>query len=95
MHSELDNPIELFEHVDLGPLPHDPRLLRLQTEVKAWRKKYEDVFQEQCSTRTIDNSIREKLKSAENERDKLKAMVDAQREIIQWFVAFKSPEPSK
>lgn len=74
--------MDSFEHYELGPLPIDPKLLRLQSEVESWRKKYEQVFQEQCASKSIDNHLRESLRAATSDRDKFKAKSEALMELL-------------
>lgn len=79
--------IEQFEHADLGPLPIDPKLIRFRAEAEAWKKKYEDLFQEQCKVTSLDNMIRERLRCAELDRDRFRAKSEALMEILKEMIS--------
>ncbi len=62
------------------------KIARLVEERDAWKIKYEQVFDEQCKVFSVENSLRARLRDVEAELAKLKAMADAQKEIIQWII---------
>lgn len=80
--------MDSFEHCDLGPLPIDPRILKMKREIdklkeecSAWERKYRQIFDEQMKTNSIETQLRERIRSCESEREKLKSKAEALMEI--------------
>lgn len=55
---------------------------RLVEESESWKRKYEEVFNEQCKTRSLETQLREKLNSAERDRIVLQAQLDASSTLL-------------
>ncbi len=63
------------------------KIARLVEERDAWKAKYEQVFDEQCQIMSIENSLRARVRDCESSLAKAEAMVEAQREIIKWYIS--------